>query len=136
VRTTYRIIASTIPFLVLLQVTVIAGAWFLVQNDLDNGAVLDRNTENNWALVVHGQVGAIVIPLLALSLFVVSFFAEIPGGVKWAAIVLGVTILQVFLAFAGYAVPLIGLLHGANALAVAGLAEVAAGKAKKVPVPA
>ncbi|MFC7527646.1 hypothetical protein [Actinoplanes sp. GCM10030250] len=129
-RTAYRIIAMLIPIFVLVQLTVIAGAWFLVLNDLDSGSVLDKNTVDNWAHVVHSQVGMIVIPLLGLSLLIVSFFARVPGGIKWAAITLGVIFLQVFLAFAGFAAPLVGLLHGLNAAAVAAVAEVAARKAK------
>ena len=129
-RTAYRLIALSIPILVLVQVTVIAGAWFLVLNDLDSGAVLEKNSESSWAHIAHGQVGAVVIPLLALSLLVVSFFAKIPGGVKWAAIVVGAVALQIFLAFAAFSAPLVGLLHGANAFALATVAELAARKAK------
>ncbi|MEU4424069.1 hypothetical protein AB0F81_25860 [Actinoplanes sp. NPDC024001] len=130
-RTTYRILAMLIALGVVVQAAVIAGAWFLVLNDLDSGTVLDKNSENNWAHVAHGQIGVMVMPLLALLLLIVSFFARVPGGVKWAAITLGVTILQVVLAFAGFAAPIVGLLHGVNAFAVAGVAGVAARKARE-----
>ncbi|MBG0560173.1 hypothetical protein [Actinoplanes aureus] len=130
-RSAYRILAILIALGVVVQAAVIAGAWFLVLNDLDSGTVLDKNSEGNWAHVVHGQIGVMVMPLLALLLLIVSFFARIPGGVKWAAITLGVTILQVVLAFAGFAAPVLGLLHGVNAFAIAGVAGVAARKARE-----
>ena len=38
--------------------------------------------------MLHGLVGMMLIPLLALVLLIISFFAKIPGGVKWAGIVL------------------------------------------------
>ncbi|WP_328460506.1 hypothetical protein OHA21_29995 [Actinoplanes sp. NBC_00393] len=135
-RTAYRILAMLISIGVVVQAAVIAGAWFLVLNDLDSGTVLDKNSESNWAHVLHGQIGVLVMPLLALVLLIVSFFARIPGGIKWAAITLGVTVLQVVLAFAGFAAPLLGLLHGVNAFALAGVAGVAARKAREAGTPA
>ncbi len=36
--------------------------------------------------MLHGMIGMMLIPLLALVLLIISFFAKIPGGVKWAAI--------------------------------------------------
>ena len=34
--------------------------------------------------------GQFLIPLLGLALLIVSFFAAVNGGVKWAAIIFGV----------------------------------------------
>ena len=75
-----------------------------------------------------------VIPLLCLALLVVSFFAGIPGGVKWAAIVLGVAALQIGLAFVSFGVSSwIGVLHGINAFLLAGAAGRAARQAAVAP---
>ena len=57
-----------------------------------------------------------IIPLLALLLLVFSFFAKVPGGVKWAAIVLLLVVVQATLGIAGHSVPFLGALHGLNAL--------------------
>ena len=70
-----------------------------------------------------------VIPLLCLALLIVSFFAKIPGGVKWAAIVVGVAALQIALALVSFDAPWIGILHGLNAFALAGVAGRAAREA-------
>ena len=58
--------------------------------------------------MLHGMVGMMLIPLLALVLLIISFFAKIPGGVKWAAIVLGLVVLQVALGIFGHETPYVG----------------------------
>jgi hypothetical protein len=71
-----------------------------------------------------------VIPLIAVLLLIVSFFARIPGGIKWAAITFGVTALQLLLAVISDDAPVVGLLHGINAFALAGVASIAMRKAR------
>ncbi|GAA2895107.1 hypothetical protein Acy02nite_39720 [Actinoplanes cyaneus] len=135
-RSVYRGLSGLITLGVVIQLAVVAAAWFLILDDVDNGGVFDNNTRN-WGHDVHSVVGMTVIPLLAIALLVVSFFARVPGGVKWAALTFGAVVLQIVLAFASYGVPGLGALHGLNALAVAGLAQMAgrqATKAAAVPV--
>jgi hypothetical protein len=115
---------------VVVQAAVIAAAWFQVLKDTDAGAVFDKNNEGNWAHAAHGIIGMMFMPVLAILLLIVSFFSGIPGGVKWAAITLGVVALQVVLAFGGFSVALVGALHGINAFAIAGVASVAMRKAR------
>lgn len=131
-RTTYRVLALLIALGVVVQAAVIAAAWFTVLVSLDDGTVLDKNTDRNWAHVTHSVLGMMVIPLLAILLLIVSFFARIPGGVKWAAITFGVVVLQIAFAFAAFSgAPVIGALHGINAFALAGVASVAMRKARQ-----
>jgi hypothetical protein len=61
---------------------------------------------------------------------VISFFAKVPGGVKWAGIVLGFIVLQVFLGIFGHESAYIGALHGLNAFLLMGSAGNAARLAK------
>ncbi len=129
-RSVYRALSGLITLGVVVQLAAIAAAWFLVLDDVDNGGVFDADSEN-WGHVLHSVVGMMVIPLLAVALLVVSFFAPVPGGVKWAALVLGAVVLQIVLAFASYSVAGLGALHGLNALAVAGLAQMAGRQATK-----
>jgi hypothetical protein len=129
-RATYRVLALLIAIGVVVQAMFIAIALFQIMHDADNGGVFDKNSEN-WAQMAHGIVGSVVIPLLAIVLLILSFFARIPGGVKWAAIVFGLVVLQFLLAFLGFGVPVLGALHGINAFALAGVASVAAGKARR-----
>jgi hypothetical protein len=129
-RVVYRVLAMIVTIGVVVQAAVVAAAWFLVLNELDNGTILDKNSEGNWGHTAHGVIGMTVIPLAALLLLIISFFARIPGGVKWAAITLGVTVLQVLLAFVSFGAPLAGTLHGVNAFALGAVASIAASKAR------
>jgi hypothetical protein len=129
-RGTYRVLALLIAAGVVVQAALIAGAWFQVLNQAESGAVFDKNSERNWGHVGHGEVGIIIIPILALALLILSFFARIPGGVKWAAITFGVVVLQIALAFVCFFAPALGVLHGLNAFALAAVASIAARKAR------
>lgn len=70
--------------------------------------------------------GQMVIPALAVLLLVASFFAKLPGGVRWAGIVVGAVVVQVLLGLFAHGLPALGLLHGINALIVFSTAVVAA----------
>jgi hypothetical protein len=130
-RSAYRVLALLIALGVVVQAALIAVAWFTALHALDGGAVIDKNYEGNWAHTAHGEVvGTAVIPLLALALLVVSFFARVPGGVRWALITFGVVVLQILFAVLGFLVPVLGLLHGVNAFALAAVASIAARKAR------
>src|SRR4029453_1449692 len=107
---------------VVLQAAFIAAAWFQVLHDTDSGAVFDKNSQPNWAYMGHSVVGSGVIPILAILLLIISFFARIPGGVKWAAITFGVVALQFAFAVGGFLAPVVGTLHGNNALFPRGVA--------------
>ena len=48
---------------------------------------------------------------------------------RWAAIVLGLVVLQVFLGYTGFDVPAVGLIHGLNAFALFSCAILAARRA-------
>jgi len=56
---------------------------------------------------------------------IVSFFAKVPGGVKWAALVLLAVVVQVALGIYGHENAVFGMLHGLNALILFSLAFMA-----------
>jgi hypothetical protein len=124
-RQTYKILAHTVAGLVAVQAAVMVfaiaglGVWISDGNTLTEAAFEgDKPPEFTGAIgfMLHGMIGMMLIPLVALVLLIISFFAKIPGGVKWAAIVLGLVVLQVFLGLMGHETPYLGLLHGLNAL--------------------
>ena len=59
--------------------------------------------------MVHGINGQMIMPLIALLLLVVAFFAKVRGGVSLAAMVLGGVVVQVALGIFGHGLPVLGL---------------------------
>lgn len=129
-KSTYRVLALLIALGVVVQAMSVALGWFMVLKDVDDGGVFTKDTDFNVGQATHSIVGMMVIPLLAIVLLIVSFFAGIAGGVKWAAIVFGLVALQIALAFAAWGgVPAIGALHGLNAMALLAVAGIAGRRA-------
>lgn len=123
-KQTFRALAGLIALGVVVQAAAIAFGWFNTLHQVDNGLVVGKNYEGNAGQAIHGVNGMYVLPLLGLLLLIVSFFAAkaVPGARMWAAIVFGTIVLQVALAFVGFSAPIVGALHGINALVVLGTA--------------
>jgi hypothetical protein len=123
-KTAYRVLAYLIALMVVVQAAAIAFAVAGLAIWVDEGGVFDKAAFEDENLsftgiagfMVHGINGMMVIPLLALVLLIVSFFAKVPGGVKYAGIVLALVVIQVMLGIYGHETPYAGMLHGLNAL--------------------
>ncbi|HEY3438454.1 MAG TPA: hypothetical protein VGK35_12275 [Actinotalea sp.] len=120
----YRYLARLIAVGVVLQAAFIAFAMFDILHAADGGTPFTGESDNAGQ-ALHSTVGMMVIPVLALLMLVVSFFARIPGGVVFAVVVLGLVAVQVVLGFVSAEVPSLGLLHGVTAFAIAGAAGIA-----------
>jgi hypothetical protein len=133
-RTVYKVFAWLIALGVVVQaasmVYGIAGLGVWVDKD---GGVLDKAGSEAifegdvtftgvGGLMLHGMNGMMVIPALALIFLIVSFFAKVPGGIMWAALVLAAVVLQVTLGLLGHEAAIWGGLHGINALVLFSLA--------------
>jgi heme A synthase len=136
-RIVYKVLAYTVAVEVALQASFMVLAIAGLGSYIDKGGVFDKaSMENDQALfpeavgfMLHGINGSIVIPVLALALLIVSFFARIPRGVRWAVAVFLLVVLQANLGFAGHELPFIGALHGLNALLLFTVALLAARRA-------
>ncbi|GAA1780848.1 hypothetical protein [Agromyces lapidis] len=133
-RKLYTGLAWTVAGAVVVQAAAIAFAFGGMLNLVSEGGVVDKALLESFqaagvgelGFMIHGLVGGILIPLIALTLLVVSFFVRVRGAKLWAATVFGLVALQVVLGFSITDVPYLGLIHGANALAVVAAASVAA----------
>ena len=133
-RTVYRTLAWLMAAEVLIQAAAIAWALFGLGKWIEGGGVLDKAVIESEAtafpeelgFVVHGINGEMVVPALALLLLIVAFFAGLPRGVALAGGVVGLVVVQVLLGMLGHGVPLLGLVHGATALALFTVAVIAA----------
>jgi hypothetical protein len=135
-RSTYRVLAYLIAIEVVVQATMIAWALFGFTKWIDDGNTFNKSVleceDCGWnftaerGFMVHGLNGALLIPLLSLVLLIVSFFAKIPGGILWAAALFALVIVQSqVLPVLGHDYPVLGALHGLNALVVFGVAVMA-----------
>jgi uncharacterized protein DUF6220 len=133
-RSAYRILAFVIAAEVAIQAAAIAYALFGLGVYIQGGGVMDKAAmesetttfTGDGGFPLHGINGQIVFPLLVLVLLVLSFFAKVPRGVMWAAVAFGLTVLQVLLGLFGHDLPILGALHGINALLIFGVAVMAA----------
>jgi hypothetical protein len=135
----YRVLAYLIALEVIVQASAIAfalfglGKWVEDDGGVLNKAVLDNSDDLDFTGVlgfaIHGMNGMMIIPLLGIILLVVSFFAKVPGGTKWAGIVLLTIIVQVTLGIASHSVVWLGPLHAINAFLIIFFALTAARQA-------
>lgn len=137
-RTAYRVLAYLVALEVVIQAAAIAYAISGLGNWIQDGGVLDKATMESESVnftgfigfIVHGLNGQFLVPLIGLLLLIVSFFAKVPRGVVWAGLLFLLIIVQVLLGiFARGGLPMLGLLHGLNALVLFTIALVAARQA-------
>jgi hypothetical protein len=129
-RSAYKYLAHTIAGLVVVQAAAVAFAMFGLlywvgedDNTLTPSAVNDRSLDFNGSagFDIH-SLGAIAVALVAIILLIVSFFAKVEGGVKWAGFVFLSVLLQWVFAIVAFSAPVAGVLHGGNAIVVFALA--------------
>ena len=136
-KTVYRVLAYAIAALVAVQAAAIGYAVFAQLHWIEGGGTLDEasieSAPGTGAYIFHAFNGATVL-LAALALLIVSFFAKIPRGVRWAVIVLVCTIVQIALGTLSRLAAEIGAVHGAVALVLFGVAVMAAMRARKPAV--
>jgi heme A synthase len=144
-KTAYRVLAYAIAALVAVQAAAIGYAvfaqlhWIEDSNTID-GASFESGAPGTAAFLFHALNGGVFL-LVALALLIVSFFAKIPRGVRWAVIVLVCTVVQIALGTLSRLLAPIGAVHGAVALVLFGVAVMAAMRTQKPaaisePVPA
>lgn len=133
-RTLYTGLAWTVAGAVVVQAAAIALAFGGMLNLVSEGGVVDKALLESFqaagvgeiGFLIHGLVGGVVIPLISLTLLVVSFLVRVRGAKVWAAIVFSLVVMQVTLGFSITDMPYLGLIHGANAGAVVATASIAA----------
>jgi hypothetical protein len=132
-RSAYKYLAHTIALLVVVQAAAVALAMFGLlywvgedKHSLTPSMINDQSVDFNGSVgfEIH-SFGAIAIALVAIVLLIVSFFAKIDGGVKWAGFVFLAVLLQWVFAIVAFSAPIAGFLHGANAIVVFSVALLA-----------
>ena len=126
-RKTFRVLAYALAVEVVVQAMAIAyamaslGKWIDEDGGVLNKKVISASSPSfpgSGGFALHGINGMLFIPVLTLALLIVSFFAKVPGGKKWAGILVGLVVLQVVLGIALHGVPGVAPLHVLNAFAL------------------
>ncbi len=105
----------------------IALAGFTTAADAEDGVTIGADY-SNFGQSYHSMAGT-AIGLVALIFLIVSFLTDVPRGRVLAGVVLGLVVLQVLLAVVSFGLPALGILHGLNGLAIAGVAGAASRRA-------
>jgi hypothetical protein len=135
-RPTYVVLARVTALLVLVQAAAIAFGTFGILKFVEDGddytksVAEDRSATGALGQNIH-SFGALAIALIAIVLLIVSFFAKIDGGVKWAGLVFLAVLAQWVLAIIAFSAPVVGMLHGLNAFVIFGVAMSAAQNANR-----
>ncbi|HHV21514.1 MAG TPA: hypothetical protein GXZ30_08275 [Propionibacterium sp.] len=134
----YRLLARIVVALVIVQAATHAWMSAGVNHFILTGGVVDKAFMENqsgpppfpeiFGAIIHGMNGTLVIPLVAAALLVVGLLARFPGAIMWAVVVAVLVALQITLGMGAPALPILGLLHGLNALLLL-LAALAASRA-------
>ncbi len=129
-RKTYQVIAWVICALVVIQAGAMALAVSGESKFIDDGGVVDKALVESAqqggeppfseaiGFMIHGMNGMMLLPLVALVFLGVSFGAGFAGARMWAGIVLLLIAFQVFLGLSASGLPILGLVHGMNALLI------------------
>jgi len=132
-RQAYRILADLIAIGVAVQSMAMVWAIAGLLHWVDDGGTLKSGWDDHMpdfqgssGFAIHGIIGGMVLPVLAIALFVVAFLAKVDGAVKWAGAVLAIVLVQVVAGYAGEDAPWLGLLHGLLPFAIFSAAIVAA----------
>ncbi len=123
-RSAYKYLAYAIDALILVQAAAIAWAVFGLSKWIEDGNTLTKakmegdtfSFTEERGFMIHGINGQMLIPLIGLILLIISFFAKVPEGPKWAGMLFGGIVLQVALGMAAHGLPALGFIHGFWAL--------------------
>ena len=129
-RAAYKFLAYGVDALILVQAAMIGWAIFGESRYIEDGNSVTKALQESDTLpfpevvgfIVHGLNGEILIPLFGLVLLIVSFFARVTDGTKYAAMLFGGIIVQVLLGVYAHGLPLLGMIHGFWALLLFALA--------------
>ena len=116
-RAVYRYWSWLVLLAVVVQVGFAGYGAFSVANDIDDKGSVDEDMFGD-AFGPHAALGYLVV-LSGLILLILALVAR--HRIKHSAILFGLLILQVLLAWFGFGIPAIGFFHPVNALVIFGL---------------
>ena len=124
----FRIWASLVSLAIIVQVGLASYGAFNAVDKSDDKGTIGKNAVSD-GFNAHTVLGyAIVAGAIVLLVLAVVTRRAAPNRLRWSALIFGLLVVQILLAGAGDATPWLGILHGMNALAIAGFAGSLAGR--------
>lgn len=125
-RKLYSVLAWTVAAGVGVQAAAIAFGFGGMSAYVMDGGVVDKalvesgggSFTGDAGFGVHELVGGLVLPVVALIVGVVSFWVRLPRARRWAWGLFLLTVVQGQMGYIVSGIPYVGILHGANALAL------------------
>ena len=137
-RPVFNFLSSLLFVAVVIQVGLAGYGVFNALHKAKSGPVTKQTIENGFD--PHGLVGTVVLGVMVLLLLVAAAGKLGQPWLKWSIGLLVLGVIQMILGVASSSVPLLGFVHGINALAIYAGAALLAHRAwtreKHAPVPA
>lgn len=115
-RNAFRWLSAVLFGLVVVQVALAAFGAFDAVHKADKNSISKKAIENGFT--AHGIVGSLIV-LLMLVLLIVALAGRLgPEQTRFAGLIFGLGVLQYLLGVVSPSAPVLGLLHGLNALAI------------------
>lgn len=132
-RTVYRWWSWLVVAAIVVQIGFAGYGAFYVANKVDKGTVNQTKFDDGFG--IHAGFGYLVVLLILIGLIIAAVAGVRGRQLGRAGALFGLGILQVLLAWFGFAVPAIGFFHPINAFLILGLAlMIAWSEGKVVPV--
>jgi len=116
VRNTFRWLSAVVFGLVVVQVALAAFGAFDAVHKADKTPISKKTIENGFT--AHGIVGTLILLLMLILLIVAVASRQGPQQTKLAGLIFGLGVIQLLLGLVSTSAPVLGLLHGLNALAI------------------
>jgi hypothetical protein len=115
VRNAFRWLSAVLFALVVVQVALAAFGGFDAVHKADKLSVSKKTIESGFN--AHGAVGTLIV-LVMLVLLILAAAGGLGPQTKFAGLILGLGVIQYLLGVVSTSAPVLGLLHGLNALAI------------------
>ena len=116
VRNVFRWLSAILFAAVVVQVALAAFGGFDAVHKADKVSISKKTIENGFN--AHGLVGTIIVIAMLVLLIVAAAGRLGPTQVKWAGGIFALGVIQYLLGVVSTSAPVLGLLHGLNALLI------------------
>jgi hypothetical protein len=116
VRSAFRWLTAILFVAVVVQICLAAFGAFDAVHKAEHVSVSKKMIEDSFT--AHAILGTVILLLMLIVLIVAAAGRAGPEQTRFAGVILGLGVLQLILGAVSTSAPVVGLLHGLNALAI------------------